>query len=318
MKASFYDLHVHIDGSVSFDTARKLAVMQGMERKTDEELTHRMVVSKDCCDLNEYLTKFEYPLSLLQTEEAITESVYDLLCVQKAQGITYSELRFAPQLHMRQGLKQEQVLLAAVKGLRRFEKADESSSLKSSLILCCMRGADNMNENLETLEMAQEFLNQGVCAIDLAGAEGLYPTKSFKPLFKKASAMNLPMTIHAGEADGPESIWNAIEYGAKRIGHGVRCVEDEVLMKRLAEDGIVLELCPTSNLQTKVFKEIQEYPIRQLLEAGIRVTINTDNMTVSNVTVQSELRMIESVFGFSENEIQRILENSGYGAFKKR
>lgn len=319
LNKALYDLHLHLDGSVSFNTARKLAAMQGMQPESDAVLKQRMVVSKDCRDLNEYLTKFDYPLSLLQTKEAISESVYDLLMVLNNQGLSYSEIRFAPQLHTKKGLNQEKVICAAVDGLRRFENeaAKQAYSLKSGFILCCMRGSDNFKENYETLELAQEFLNKGICAIDLAGAEGLYPTKNFRSLLKKAYAMKLPMTIHAGEADGPKSIWDAIECGAKRIGHGVRCVEDKVLMKRLLEDGIALELCPTSNLQTRIFKDITEYPIRKLLDAGIRVTINTDNMTVSNVTVQSELQMIENVFAFSENEMKLILENSRYAAFEK-
>lgn len=313
------DLHVHLDGSISFDTARKLAKMQGMDVKSDVELSRAMVVSKNCRDLNEYLMKFDYPLSLLQTKEAITLSVYELLCKQRKHGIVYSEIRFAPQLHKQKGLSQEQVVLAAINGLQRFEDEvrNDITPMTSGLILCCMRGNDNVNENFETVEVAKAFLNRGVCAIDLAGAEGLYPTKDFEEIFKRASSKNIPFTIHAGEADGPESIWKAIEFGAKRIGHGIRCIEDKELMHRLAKDQIALELCPTSNLNTKVFKDITEYPMKQLLDAGICATINTDNMTVSDVTVESELNLIANTFGFSNEEMNEIIENSHFGAFYK-
>lgn len=322
-KYGLIDLHVHLDGSLSFDMARELAKMQKMEVKSENELKSLMVAPADCRDLNDYLTKFDYPLELLQTEEAITYSVFELLKIQRSQGLAYSEIRFAPQLHTRKGLRQEQVVAAAVRGMQAF-KADNGmkdgekkdwENLDSELILCCMRGADNEAANMETVDVAGEFLGKGVAALDLAGAEALFPTENFESLFRMAGKKGIPFTIHAGEAAGPESIWKALEFGASRIGHGVRCLEDKALVRRLAKDRIPLELCPTSNINTKIFKNIKDYPILKLLDESIKITINTDNMTVSNTTVRNELQLVADTFNLSEAEICRLIKNAAESVF---
>lgn len=327
-KYGMIDLHVHLDGSLSFKMAGELAKMQGMETKSARDLKSLMVAPKDCRDLNDYLTKFEYPLELLQTESAITYSVYELLKIQKSQGIAYSEIRFAPQLHTRRGLKQEQVVAAAVKGLQEFMadnkmagdktengKSEGCEDFCSGLILCCMRGADNQVMNMETIDVAGEFLGKGVVALDLAGAEALFPTENFESLFREARRKGIPFTIHAGEADGPESIWQALEFGASRIGHGVRCLEDRELVRRLAKDKIPLELCPTSNINTRIFKNITDYPILQLLDEGIKITINTDNMTVSNTTLRDEFKLVSDTFQLREMQIRQLMRNAADSAF---
>lgn len=306
-KNGFIDLHVHLDGSLSFDMARELANIQGMEIKSEKELKKLMVAPKDCRDLNDYLTKFDYPLKLLQTEKAITYSVYELLKIQKLQGLAYSEIRFAPQLHTRKGLSQEQIVAAALRGTQGFS---------CGLILCCMRGANNQTMNLETLEAAEKYMGKGVVALDLAGAEALFPTENFEELFRKAGKKGIPFTIHAGEAAGPESIWKALEFGASRIGHGVRCLEDKVLVQRLAQDQIPLELCPTSNMNTKVFDNITRYPIMRFLDEGIKVTINTDNMTVSNTTLRKEFQLVSDTFRLNKTEIERLMKNAAESIFK--
>lgn len=306
-KNGFIDLHVHLDGSLSFDMARELANIQGMEIKSEKELKKLMVAPKDCRDLNDYLTKFDYPLKLLQTEKEITYSVYELLKIQKLQGLVYSEIRFAPQLHTRKGLSQEQIVAAALRGTQGFS---------CGLILCCMRGANNQAMNLETLEAAEKYMGKGVVALDLAGAEALFPTENFEELFRKAGKKGIPFTIHAGEAAGPESIWKALEFGASRIGHGVRCLEDKVLVQRLAQDQIPLELCPTSNMNTKVFDNITRYPIMRFLDEGIKVTINTDNMTVSNTTLRKEFQLVSDTFRLNKTEIERLMKNAAESIFK--
>ena len=306
-KNGFIDLHVHLDGSLSFDMARELANIQGMEIKSEKELKKLMVAPKDCRDLNDYLTKFDYPLKLLQTEKAITYSVYELLKIQKLQGLVYSEIRFAPQLHTRKGLSQEQIVAAALRGTQGFS---------CGLILCCMRGANNQTMNLETLEAAEKYMGKGVVALDLAGAEALFPTENFEELFRKAGKKGIPFTIHAGEAAGPESIWKALEFGASRIGHGVRCLEDKVLVQRLAQDQIPLELCPTSNMNTKVFDNITRCPIMRFLDEGIKVTINTDNMTVSNTTLRKEFQLVSDTFRLNKTEIERLMKNAAESIFK--
>jgi len=308
-KYDVIDLHLHLDGSLSVQTVRALADMQGIRISEDDmQLLQRLQVRQGCRDLNEYLEKFEFPLSLLQTKEGIIAAVCDLTCELKKQGLLYAEIRFAPQLHTRKGLTQEQVVEAAVEGLRR-------SDFRSNLILCCMRGDDNKEENLENVRVAKKYLGQGVCAIDIAGAEALFATEKFADIFELASTLGVPYTIHAGEADGPRSVYAALSYGAKRIGHGVRAIEDEALMKKLAEERITLELCPTSNLNTGIFKDLKEYPLRAFMRRGIRVTVNTDNMTVSGTSLQREFQKLIDTFSLTEDELMILARNALEASF---
>ena len=209
------ELHLHLDGALSINNCRKLAKIQNINIPDEDAISHMMISSSRCCDLNEFLTKFEFPLSLLQTREGIKEAVKNLQEELIEQGIIYAEIRFAPQLHLKKGLNQEEVVIAAIEGLN-------SSTLKSNLILCCMRGNNNHEANMETINLANKYLGKGVCAIDLAGAEGLYPTIDFKDIFDYAKELGVPFIIHAGEAAGPKSVYDAICFGAQRIGHGVR------------------------------------------------------------------------------------------------
>ncbi len=299
------DLHLHLDGSLSLDSVKKLAALQDIEIPADDkELLEKLQVSEGCRDLNEYLEKFDFPCSLMQTPVGITTAVRNLEAELAAQGLIYAEIRFAPQLHLQKGMTQSEVVAAAVKGMGQ-------SGLKSSLILCCMRGKGNHEANLETVRVAKDFLGKGVGAIDLAGAEALFPTADFADLFVLAKELGVPYTIHAGEADGPESVYKALELGTKRIGHGVRSLEDGALVQRLAAEGVTLELCPTSNLNTSIFESYEAYPLRKLMEAGVKVTINTDNMTVSNTTVAEELKHLDLV----KEEMYLLAKNAVEAAF---
>lgn len=309
MKDISIDLHLHLDGSLSLMTVRRLAEMQGIEiPESDVALKPHLTVSEGCGSLAEYLEKFDFPLALLQTESAIEEAVY-LLCRELlAEGCIYAEIRFAPQLHLNKGLTQGQVVSSAIRG---FERA----RMLGGLILCCMRGEDNYAQNLETVSLAKAFLGKGVLALDLAGNEAGYPTEDFAELFDKASRLEVPFTIHAGEADGAESVRKAIEMGAARIGHGVRSIEDEALVKLLADKKIPLELCPTSNLNTAVFSDIAEYPIRELMDAGVIVTVNSDNRSVSNTTAAKEMQLLSNTFEFGKAEQMTLLMSSVSAAF---
>ena len=303
------DLHLHLDGSLSLSSVRELARMQEMPLEmSDEALLGTLRVDPECRDLNQYLEKFHFPCSLLQREDALTAAVANLRKELKDQGLRYAEIRFAPQLHLLQGLNQRQVIRAAVEGLK-------PDGVSANLILCCMRGERNHEKNLETVRLAAEFLNRGVCAVDLAGAEALFPTEAFEKEFQMARELGVPYTIHAGEAAGPESVYTALDFGARRLGHGIRSVEDPDLLKRLAEAGITLELCPTSNLNTNIFPSMKDYPLPQLLEAGVRVTINTDNTMVSGVTLESEWEKITSTFHLTDDQILKLQKNAVEASF---
>ncbi len=299
------DLHLHLDGSLSPASVQELAALQGIAIDPDEaSLKKRLQVEPDCRNLNEYLEKFDFPLSLLQTEEALTLAVKNLCRELKAQGLFYAEIRFAPQLHTQKGLTQQQIIEAAIAGLPR------DGDFRACLILCCMRGSDNGEQNRRTILLAPEYLGKGVGAVDLAGAEALFPTKHYGKLFHLVQELGLPYTIHAGEADGPDSVWAALSFGAKRLGHGVRSVEDEDLLERLSQGDVLLELCPTSNLQTCIFPDMAQYPIRKFMELGIPFWINTDNMTVSGTTLQKEVELVQKQFSLCEEEWKQLLTNA--------
>ncbi|MDO5410352.1 MAG: adenosine deaminase [Lachnospiraceae bacterium] len=303
------DLHLHLDGSLTPAYIIRQAKKQGLELPAwdEKELERYLTAPKDCRNLNEYLEKFHLPCSVMQTEDALTEAVADLCGRLENLGLSYAEIRFAPQLHMQKGLKQSQIVGAAVKGLRKTE------AFEAKLILCCMRMGENEEANLETIRVAAAYLGKGVAAADLAGAEGLFATERFEKIFELARELHVPFTIHAGEAAGPESVWTALRFGAKRIGHGIRSLEDEKLVEYLREHEIPLEVCPTSNLQTKAVTG--EYPLKLMLEKGLCVTLNTDNMTVSGTTLEQEFQVAKEL-GLTEEQIETVKKNAVKAKFR--
>ena len=207
-------------------------------------------------------------------------------------------------------MTQEDAIKAALEGLKK-------TNLKANLILCCMRGEGNEKQNNETLELAKKYLVEdgGVVAIDIAGAEALYPTSKYSDLFAKAREYGIPFTIHAGEADGPDSVKNAIEYGAKRIGHGVRSYEDPTVVELIKKEGVTLEMCPTSNRQTHAVEDMSKYPFMDYLNQGIKVTLNTDDMGIERTTLADKFRYMEKNFNLTYAQEKTILLNSINAAF---
>lgn len=310
------DLHLHLDGSLTAAEVCFLAQEQGIQMPADKpgSLRRYLTAPGDCRDLNTYLKCFDIPLQVLQTAESIHYAVSSLIYRLAKQRLLYAEIRFAPQLHTKKGLSQKAVVCAALDGLKK-SKQHLATEIGIGMILCMMRGRDNDGENMETVRLAEKYLGDGVCAVDLAGAESLYPTKNYKSIFSMVQERRIPYTIHAGEADGPESIQTALSFGAKRIGHGVRSVEDDALLTQIVQEEIVLELCPSSNLQTKAVKDISEFPVKTFLSRGIAATINTDNMTVSDTTLEKEYQLLESGCGITAEEERQLLLNAANAAF---
>ena len=307
----YLDLHLHLDGAITSKIARKLADLQGIQLPEEEkELERQLTVPENCASLNEFLQCFALPCSLLQTREGIAEAVRLVAENIRSQGVIYAEIRFAPQKSTDRGLTQEQAVQAALEGLGRTE-------LKANLILCCMRGEGNEAENRETIELAAKYLVEdgGVVAIDLAGAEALYPTSGYQDLFAYARRLGIPFTIHAGEADGPDSIRCALAYGARRIGHGTRAQEDPELLEQIRDRGIFLEMCPTSNRQTRAVEDMAAYPLMDYLRQGIRVTLNTDDMAIEGTTLAQEFRYMEETFGLTPGQEETLLANAVDAAF---
>lgn len=297
------ELHLHLDGSVRLDTASRLT------GKSIEEVRSLMIAKEKCHDLNEYLTKFNLANEIMQSQENLTRIAKELVEDLKNDNVIYAEIRFAPLLHTKKGLTGEEVIEAVLLGLK-----DED--LKVNLILCMMRQF-SFEDNLKTIELAIKYLDKGVVAIDLAGAEALYPTANFERLFQIAKDKNIPFTIHAGEADGKDSILSAINFKTKRIGHGVRCIEDKEILDMIKKNNITLEVCPTSNIQTDIFENYHYHPIRKLYDMNILVTINVDNMTVSNIDLTQEYEKLVKNFNFTLKDFKKMNINAINASFLK-
>lgn len=308
----YIDLHLHLDGAITMDIAKKLAALQNIKlpAENDEQLKKLLTVPDTCTSLNDFLKCFALPDALMMTQEGISEAVYLVAENIRQQGVIYAEIRFAPQNHTEKGMSQEEAVQAALEGLKRTE-------LKANIILCCMRGEGNEAANYETLELTKKYLVEdgGVTGMDLAGAEALYPTSKYAALFAKAREYGIPFTIHAGEAVGAESVRCAIEYGAARIGHGVRIREDDSVCELVKNKGIFLEMCPTSNRQTHAVENMKDYPFIKYLNEGIKVTLNTDDMAIEGITLAEEFRYIENEFGLTSEQKKIILNNAVDAAF---
>ncbi|RHR08439.1 adenosine deaminase [Clostridium sp. AF20-17LB] len=311
------ELHLHLDGSLRPETVWELAKEQGIRLPAEsaEEVKYKMEVPEDCRTLEEYLERFDLPLLVLQRADAIERVTYELVEDLAKEGVDYAEIRFAPQLSVNGGLTQDEVVEAAIRGAERGMKT--YPEIRVGLILCCMRRADNEALNMQTVETAKKYLGPVVCAVDIAGAEGLFPTENFAPVFAKVREYGIPMTIHAGEAAGPDSMKTALSFGTKRIGHGVAAINDPELIRRLIDENVTLEVCVTSNYHTKVVPAIEMHPIHKLLDEGVHVTVNSDNRTCSRTTLQKEKEVLKEQLGFSDEEIEKMQEYAWEARFLK-
>lgn len=279
------ELHCHFDGSLNLEHANRL-----VGRNVQPEMS-----GGESGNLASYLNKFVLPLELLQTRGNLVEFARLLAEDLVKDGIIYAEIRFCPLLHVRNGLDLNTIVQSVLDGLWQVPE------VKTNLILCMMRNL-SFAENMQILILANTFKGRGVVALDLAGDEAKRTNSDpeFAELFRRARANGIPFTIHGGEADGPAGVDEAIKLGASRVGHGIRAIESAKTVKRLVEQRIPLEICMTSNFDTGVFDNIGHHPVRQLFDAGVPITINTDNRTVSNTTLTKEYAVLREFFGFTE------------------
>ncbi|MBQ7888683.1 MAG: adenosine deaminase [Erysipelotrichaceae bacterium] len=312
------ELHLHLDGSLDMETAYRLAKERNVidETWTYDQFKTKMMVPSDNPSLEECLKCFDFPIAIMQDKEALSECTYTLIRNLNELGLIYAEIRFAPQVHCQKGLSQDEVIEAVLDGKKRAEK--DFPNIKTGIINCCMTyGNAKINEeaNLETIRATKRFLGKGVVAADLAGAEGLCPILDFKPLFDLAKELEVPYTIHAGEAGPASFVKDAMDMGAWRIGHGGHCTEDPEVLQEVIDKGIVLEVCPTSNIQCHCQPSYEEHAIIELFRKGAHVTINSDNMTLSRVNTHSEIDKAMTLMGFSEADIRKMTEYAIQAAF---
>lgn len=304
----FIDLHLHLDGSLSSEVILDIAKNEGIDLPTydQDELDKLLRCPINCTSLNDYLRCFSLPNLVLQTPFGLKTALKDLLRRLSNDDVKYVEVRMAPQLSTLKGLSQEEVVAILVNTMKECEK---EYGIISNLILSMMRGNDTHINNIETIEVAKKYQNNKVVAVDLAGAEALYPNELFESEFNLINKYDLNLIIHAGEASDYKSVLSAIKYGAKRIGHGVRSIEDNFTLNLIKEKGIYLEICPKSNLDTRVFNSYLELPIKSMLDMGIKVTINTDNLTVSSTSLCSEFNHIKTL-NLTSEDYKTLLNNS--------
>src|SRR4029077_10328379 len=308
------DLHAHLDGSLRPQTIMDLAQKQRIELPAHDEdgLRKAMNLGQNCGSLVEYLKAFEATLRVVQREEALTRIAYELAEDAARENVRYMEVRYAPMLHTRRGLKLTNVVEAVLQGLR---AAQQAFGIESNVIICGIRNV-SPESSLEMAELAVAYKGRGVVGFDLAGAEYDHPAKHHKDAFQLVRDNNINGTIHAGEAYGPESIAQAVHVcGAHRIGHGCRLREDGDLLHYINDHRIPLECCPSSNVQTGAVRDLASHPLKLYFDLGLRVTINTDNRLVTDTTVSRELWHCHTKMGMPLHDIKTMIVAGFKSAF---
>ncbi|HLM73193.1 MAG TPA: adenosine deaminase [Polyangiaceae bacterium] len=308
------DLHVHLDGSLRLETIVDLAKRHRVELPSTDpaELRSIMNLGQNCGSLVEYLKAFDVTLRVMQNEDALFRVAYELAEDAARENVRYMEVRYAPMLHTRLGLRITNVVEAVLAGLR---SAHDTLGIESNVIVCGIRNISPQS-SLEMAELAVAYKGRGVVGFDLAGAEYDHPAKHHKAAFQLVRDNNINCTIHAGEAYGPESIAQAIHVcGAHRIGHGCRLREDGDLLHYINDHRICLEVCPSSNVQTGAVRDLASHPMKLYEALGLRVTVNTDNRLVTDTTVSHELWHCHTKMGMTLKDIKSIVVAGFKSAF---
>jgi len=286
------ELHLHLDCSLSYKVVKQI-----QPSITYEEYQDSFVAPPKCTDLVDYLKRAVKGFELMQTKEQLHLVTLDVCDQLKADGLIYAEIRFAPLLHIAKGLTSTEVVQTINDAI---SEGIAKTGVELRLILCTLRHYTE-EQSIETVELVKKFKGTNVVAFDIAGDEAGCPVKNHIKAFEFAKANNIHITSHAGEAKGPESVWETLEhFHPSRIGHGVRSAEDEKLLTHLKKENIHLELCPTSNVQTNVVDTIQEHPANKIYKHGVSMSINTDARTVSPVTLSSEYELLEKTFSWNK------------------
>ena len=256
--------------------------------------------------LEAYLSWFKYTIPLMQSKQTLARAAYELAEDNAKENVRYLEVRFAPILHREEGLSLEAVLDAVLDGLK---NAERDFGIRTSVIICGLRDRFE-SASLRQAELAVQYKNKGVVAFDLAGGEAGNPSKNHLSAFYYARNNLLNLTVHAGESWGPDSIRQALFFcGAHRIGHGTSLHQDNDLLKYFVDHQIPLEICPTSNVQTKVVESYALHPLKFYIEAGVPISINTDNRLFSRTTVSNELWHVYEKSGITPDQLKEIALN---------
>jgi adenosine deaminase len=322
-------LHDHLDGGLRPQTVLELARQIGyldLPGDNVDELTTRLTEGAHRGHLEIYLDAFRHTVAVMQTPDALRRVAAECAEDLAADGIVYAEVRFAPELHTERGLSLSEVVEAVLQGFAEGSAAaaHKGHAIRVYALLTAMRTAAR---SLEIAELAVRYRDEGVVGFDIAGAEAGWPPSRHLDAFQFLKRENFHFTIHAGEAFGLPSIWEAVQYcGTERLGHGVRIADDiaisaagSVRLGRLAayvrDRRIPLEMCPTSNVQTGAAPSIAQHPLRLLRQLSFRVTVNTDNRLMSQVTLSSEFHRLATEFGYGWSDVEWLTVNAMKSAF---
>lgn len=308
------ELHCHLDGSLRVQTMLELAAEQNVKLPANslEGLNKFMSVGENLVSLEEYIRRFDITLSVMQTPQALIRTAYELGLDAHADGVKYFEVRYSPILHTKQGMTMAVSVEAVKTGL---QQAESEVGIKWGIIICGIRHI-SPEVSLKLADLTVQFKNRGVVGFDLAGAEENFPAKHHQEAFNLILKNNINTTLHAGEAFGPESIHQAIHYcGAHRIGHGTRLRENPDLMDYVNDHRIALEICLTSNIQTRSVRSLEDHPFKFYFDNHLRVTLNTDNRLMSNTTLTEEYWLAFRHYKLTPGNIRSIIINGFKSAF---
>jgi adenosine deaminase len=286
------ELHLHLDCSLSYQTVRQLD-----PTITETTFRNEFIAPPVCTNLADYISRADKQVALMQTQTAlriVTLGIFDQL---QKDHVIYAEIRFAPLKHLEKGLTPEQVVAAVDSAVA---EGITKTGIQVGIILCTLRHFNN-EQSMRTVKLVEKFRTKHVVGFDIAGNEAGYPIKNHIAAFKFANAHDIPCTAHAGEAVGSKSVWETLNnFHPTRIGHGVRSIEDPTLTRHLKEQNILLEVCPSSNLQTNMYPDLAHHPIDSLRKLKVPVSISTDCRTISNTTLDREYTLLEQQFHWTK------------------
>jgi adenosine deaminase len=301
------ELHLHLDCSLSFDVVSRID-----PSVTKEIFLQEYVAPEKCKNLADFLTRAPKGFALMQTKEELTLVVDDLFKQLAADHVIYAEIRFAPLQHLDKGLCAEEVVAATEAATK---AAIKRTGIEARLILCTLRHY-SADQSMQTVKLVEAFKDSTVAGFDIAADEAGFPIDNHIAAFQYAKSKQIHCTAHAGEAKGPESVWESLAYfGPTRIGHGVRSYEDQKLVQHLVKEKIHLEICPACNVQINLFDTYQDHPIDQLYQAGVSLSVSTDARTIVNIDLNREYKRLAAEFGWTKADFFQCNTNAIHAAF---
>ncbi|MDT7013111.1 adenosine deaminase [Levilactobacillus namurensis] len=306
------ELHCHLDGSLSLPALRQMAAVTGDDLPASDAALRQLVSAPmTTVSLIDYLKRFQVVTDLMQTTRQLEIAGYDMVRTAAADGLIYLETRFAPSLFTDRGLTLAQGIQSILTGLHR---GTADFGVPVNAIICAMRDQPNA-ESASVFRTAAEFADQGVVGFDFAGDEAHHPTSDLTSAIQAGLATGLPCTLHAGEAGPAQNVADALTLGAQRIGHGVHMSQHPAVIAQAKAAHATIETCLTSNLQTKAVAGYADFPLSEFLSAGLAVTINTDDRTVSQTDLTTEIMALHTHYGLDWSLLTQLTRNAIDGAF---